>query len=95
VCVAPAQQNNLSTIWQLIATACPIDTSAELTVVLKKNSEKTLAFSLIAFDPEAPVSDPVVVEALDVLKRQWPTYVNTFEGVPILESLDLCFSTLW
>jgi hypothetical protein len=58
-------------------------TSAELVAVLKRNPDKTPAFSLIAFDPDAPESDPVVVEALEVLKKQWPTYVNTFAGVPI------------
>ncbi len=58
-------------------------TSGEIAAVLKKNPGKTPAFSLIAFDSEAPASDPVVIEAVEVLKKQWPTYVNTFAGVPI------------
>ncbi len=58
-------------------------TSAEIAAVLKKSPEKALAFSLIAFDPQVPATDPVVLDALEVLKTQWPTYVNTFAGVPI------------
>jgi hypothetical protein len=58
-------------------------TSTELAAVLTKNPAKALSFSLIAFDPQAPPTDAVILEALEVLKKQWPTYVNTFEGVPI------------
>ena len=42
-----------------------------------------MSFSLIAFDPEAPESDPVVVEALAALQARWTTYRNTFSSTPI------------
>lgn len=58
-------------------------TSSEIAAILKKYPEKTPAFSLVAFDSEVPPSDPVIVEAMEVLRKQWPTSINTFAGVPI------------
>ncbi|MEV4654823.1 GTPase-associated system all-helical protein GASH [Micromonospora sp. NPDC049301] len=58
-------------------------TASDLAGSLKKSSSKALAYALIAFDPQAPVDDPVVVDALDALKKRWATYVNTFSGPPV------------
>ncbi|WP_334180656.1 GTPase-associated system all-helical protein GASH [Pseudoxanthomonas sp.] len=55
----------------------------DLANALKKTPSKALRFSLIAFDPEAPESDPVVVEALAALQARWTTYRNTFSSTPI------------
>lgn len=57
--------------------------ASDLAGVLKKNPSKGLAFSLIAFDPNAPEADPVVQEALAALQNRWATYRNTFSATPI------------
>lgn len=58
-------------------------TSRDLAVALTKMPTSATAFALIAFDPEAPVDDPVVAQALAALTMRWNTYVNTFSGPPI------------
>jgi hypothetical protein len=58
-------------------------TSQDLAEVLTKSPAKSVPFALIAFDPEAPTSDPVVLEAMEALKKRWSTYMNTFSGVPV------------
>lgn len=55
----------------------------DLAGALKKNPSKALAYSLIAFDPDAPEDDPVVQEALAALQNRWATYRNTFAATPI------------
>lgn len=50
---------------------------------LKKTPSKTLNYSLIAFDPDAPEDDPVVQEALTSLQNRWNTYRNTFTSTPV------------
>lgn len=57
--------------------------AGDLSAALKKNPSKALAFSLIAFDPDAPEADPVVQEALAALQNRWATYRNTFSATPI------------
>lgn len=57
--------------------------AADLAAALKKAPWKAASFALIAFDPRAPVDDPVVREGLEALKHRWATYVNTFAGPPI------------
>ncbi len=59
------------------------DTASDLSAVLKKKPSKTIPFSLIAFDPDAPTEDPVIKEAVDALQKRWPTYVNTFSRTPV------------
>lgn len=58
-------------------------TSAAIALVLKKVPSKVPNYSLIAFDSNAPITDPVVVEVLNSLKELWPTYVNTFASAPV------------
>jgi hypothetical protein len=58
-------------------------TASDLAGSLKKSPSKALAYALVAFDPQAPADDPVVVEALAALKKRWATYVNTFSGPPV------------
>ena len=58
-------------------------TAAAVSAILKKTPSKVPSYALIAFDPDAPAADPVVVEVLASLKEQWPTYVNTFASAPI------------
>ena len=58
-------------------------TAAEVAGLLKKHPAKTPNYTLIAFDPQAPPSDPIILEVLEVLKKQWPTYVNTFASTPV------------
>lgn len=57
--------------------------AGDLAAALKKNPSKALGFSLIAFDPDAPVADPIVQEALATLQNRWTTYRNTFSATPI------------
>lgn len=59
------------------------ETSKDLSNALKKNPYKTTSFSLIAFDPESPEDDPVILEVVEALQKRWPTYVNTFSGTPV------------
>lgn len=58
-------------------------TAADLAGILRKSPIKAAPFALVAFDPQAPATDPVVQEALEALKKRWATYVNTFSGTPI------------
>jgi hypothetical protein len=58
-------------------------TAGDLADSLKKSPAKAAAYALVAFDPQAPVDDPVVREAIEALKKRWATYVNTFSGTPI------------
>lgn len=58
-------------------------TAGDLAGFLRKSPAKAAAYALVAFDPQAPVDDPVVCEALEALKNRWATYVNTFSGTPI------------
>lgn len=59
------------------------DAARDLAGILKKTPEKATPFCLIAFDPQAPVDDPVITEATAVLIKRWPTYINTFAGSPV------------
>jgi hypothetical protein len=59
------------------------ETAADLAAALKRAPSKAASFALIAFDPEAPVEDPVIKEAVDALQKRWATYVNTFSGTPV------------
>lgn len=57
--------------------------AGDLAAALKKVPSKAASFALVAFDPRAPLDDPVVREGLEALKHRWATYVNTFSGPPI------------
>lgn len=57
--------------------------AGDLATALKKKPSKALAFALIAFDPDASETDPVVKEALAALQKRWTTYRNTFSATPI------------
>ena len=59
------------------------NTSAAVSAMLKDMPSKTASFVLIAFDANAPANDPVIVETLECLNQEWPTYVNTFSGTPV------------
>ena len=58
--------------------------AGDLSGILKETPAKTLAFSLVAFDPEVPEEDPSVAEAADALRGRWETYVNTFASTPVV-----------
>jgi hypothetical protein len=60
-----------------------IGAAEDLGASLKKTPSKTAPYSLIAFDPDAPADDPVVLEVLGALAKRWATYVNTFSGTPM------------
>ncbi|MFA0390104.1 GTPase-associated system all-helical protein GASH [Vibrio splendidus] len=60
-----------------------LNTSSDLTALLKKNPSKSSSFALVAFDPKAPENDPVIEEAEKILQKRWTTYVNTFSGTPV------------
>jgi len=50
---------------------------------LRTTPSKAVSAALLAFDQSAPATDPLVLEVLEILKDRWPTYMNTFSGVPI------------
>ena len=58
-------------------------TAADIASVLKKSPAKAASFALVAFDSDVPASEPVVRETIEALKKRWPTYVNTFSGIPV------------
>jgi hypothetical protein len=58
-------------------------TADDLAAALGQTPSKTTSFSLIAFDSDAPPSDPVFAEAKAALQNRWATYVNTFAGTPV------------
>lgn len=58
-------------------------TAADLSTALKKTPSKSAAFSLIAFDPSSPATDPVIQEAVEALQSRWATYINTFSDTPV------------
>lgn len=60
------------------------ETASDLAAALKKTPSKTSSFALIAFDPAAPEEDPVITDVCDALKKRWPTYINTFSGIPMM-----------
>ncbi len=45
--------------------------------------EETVQWTLVAADPEIPVSDRVIVETWNALKANWATVANTHRGVPV------------
>lgn len=59
------------------------EAAGDLAAILKKTPRKAASFALIAFDPQAPADDPVVVEATTAIQKRWATYVNTFAGTPM------------
>ena len=58
-------------------------TADDLSDILKKAPAKAASFALVAFDPDAPGTDPVIAEAEDALRKRWETYVNTFAETPV------------
>lgn len=58
-------------------------TGDDLTSILERTPTKATAFALVAFDPDVPKADPVIVEAEDALRKRWETYVNTFSETPV------------
>jgi hypothetical protein len=58
-------------------------TAKDLAAELSKSPTLATAFALIAFDANAPVDDPVVIQALAALKVRWATFMNTFSATPI------------
>ena len=57
--------------------------SGDFAELLGKTPSKAVSAALLAFDQNAPANDPLVSETLEILKKRWPTYMNTFAGVPI------------
>ena len=58
-------------------------TAGDLSGILKKMPAKASPFALVAFDPEAPTTDPTIAEVEDALRKRWETYINTFNGTPV------------
>ena len=58
-------------------------TVGDLSGILKKTPTKASPFALVAFDPDAPATDPTITEVEGALRKRWATYVNTFAGTPV------------
>ena len=58
-------------------------TAVDLTGILEKTPAKACPYALVAFDPEVPSTDPIIVEVEDALRKRWETYVNTFADTPV------------
>ena len=59
------------------------ETAGDLCSILEETPAKASPFALVAFDPDAPATDPTIVEVADALRNRWETYVNTFDGPPV------------
>lgn len=59
------------------------DTAKDLATALKKTPAQTVRWTLVAVDPEASAEDPVIADAWGVLKKNWVTVANSFQGVPV------------
>ena len=57
--------------------------AGDLSGILKKAPAKASPFALLAFDPNAPATDPTITEVENALRKQWQTYVNTFADTPV------------
>ena len=58
-------------------------TAVDLTGILEKTPAKACPYALVAFDPDVPSTDPIIVEVEDTLRKRWETYVNTFADTPV------------
>lgn len=59
------------------------DTAKDLATALKKTPAQTVRWTLVAVDPEVSAEDPVIADAWGVLKKNWVTVANSFQGVPV------------
>ncbi|WP_088099893.1 GTPase-associated system all-helical protein GASH [Xanthomonas retroflexus] len=55
----------------------------DLAGALQKNPAKTASFTMVAADPSVPSSDPVLDEAMAVVRKHWETVSNAFTGRPV------------
>lgn len=58
-------------------------TAADLSELLRETPTKATPFSLVAFDPHVPTTDPTIKQVEEALREHWETYVNTFSGTPV------------
>lgn len=58
-------------------------TAVDLSGVLRETPSKATPFTLVAFDPHVPTTDPTIVQVEDTLRKRWETYVNTFADTPV------------
>ena len=58
-------------------------TAVDLTGILEKTPAKASPYALVAFDPDVPSTDPIIVEVEEALRKRWETYVNTFAETPV------------
>lgn len=55
----------------------------DLAGALQKTPAKTVSFTMVAADPSVPSSDPVLDEAMAVVRKHWETVSNAFTGRPV------------
>jgi len=55
----------------------------DLAGVLQKTPAKTVSFTMVAADPSVPSLDPVLDEAMAVVRKRWETVSNAFTGRPV------------
>ena len=55
----------------------------DLAGALQKTPTKTASFTMVAADPSVPSSDPVLDEAMAVVRKRWETVSNAFAGRPV------------
>jgi hypothetical protein len=55
---------------------------ADLVASVKADPSRTQKYTMVAADPDIRASDPVIVEAMAVLKKHWITVSNTFQATP-------------
>lgn len=55
----------------------------DLSGALQRTPAKAISFTMVAADPSAPSSDPVVDEAMAAVRKRWETVSNAFTGRPV------------
>ncbi|KKA06768.1 hypothetical protein VP02_16335 [Pseudomonas ogarae] len=58
-------------------------TAKELAANLRKAPSKAISYTMVAVDPEIESSDPILEEAMSILRKQWETVVYAFSARPV------------
>ncbi|HDS1724667.1 hypothetical protein NPS53_10435 [Pseudomonas putida] len=58
-------------------------TAKELAGSLRKAPSKTISYTMVAVDPKIEASDPILEEAMSLLRKQWETVAYAFSARPV------------
>jgi hypothetical protein len=55
----------------------------DLAAEVKKSPAKAINYTVVAADPDVEAPDPIIEEAMAVLRNHWNTVSNTFQATPV------------